>query len=127
MVNTALSTLLITSMENREQTLLNNSAFICAMFLDGRVNSVLSGDQQETAKSRLLELHRHLINLNNNKENEPHSSSSSGSLPKTNANDNSARKELENFLSVKYVEAQSDIHVLLQRRMNVPVSIKSPV
>lgn len=40
-MNTALSTLLVNSMENRGQTLLNNDAFICAVFLDGRVNSIL--------------------------------------------------------------------------------------
>lgn len=114
-INTFLCTLLINSMNNREQTLFANDAFLCAVFLDGRVNSTLTDEQRDTAKIKLLELHQHLQNLNSNKENEPNSSSTnSSSLSQTNTDP--ARVELDDFLGVKYVEAQSDVRTLLRRR-----------
>ncbi|CAG4984773.1 unnamed protein product [Parnassius apollo] len=90
--------------------LLNNDAFICAIFLDGRINATLAEHQQLNAKRKLLDLHLHLQYLNTDKENLPPSSSTSDSQTET----DSARTLLEDFLSTKYVEAQSDIQNLIR-------------
>ncbi|CAK1589123.1 unnamed protein product [Parnassius mnemosyne] len=56
-INTIMSSNLIAKMKEREKTLFENDVFLNAIFLDPRVNSILTLDQQKQAKENLTNLY----------------------------------------------------------------------
>ncbi|XP_075978168.1 uncharacterized protein LOC142986533 [Anticarsia gemmatalis] len=109
-INSEIATNIISKMKDRENALFGSNTFINAIFLDPRVNSILSPDQRSQAKANLIKLYfRHLKLQNIELENNPVDTNND-------VNEHSeARAELDDFLNSSYVSRFSDLTCLLRR------------
>ncbi|XP_047020001.1 zinc finger BED domain-containing protein 4-like isoform X2 [Helicoverpa zea] len=63
-INTVFAIFLVICMREREKTLLENECFLGAIYLDPRVNSMLSNQQLELARAHLVQTYQRYLRLN---------------------------------------------------------------
>lgn len=109
-VETELATYICQQMKEREKILIENDTFINAIFLDPRVNSILSLDQQIKAKQNLTKLFLAHVELNHNDVDNSLVETTERPLESV-----EARAELQDYLNISYVDRHNDLTVLLRR------------
>ncbi|CAK1591073.1 unnamed protein product [Parnassius mnemosyne] len=119
-INTLLARQIICHMKHRQDVLFDNNAFLSAIYLDPRVNSTLTNEQQSIAQTNLINLYIHIqkMNLLNQKNTHISSSVETENMPST-SNDIQAVGScqcLEDFLNSSYIEKHvHNISTLVRR------------
>lgn len=110
-INTEISTTLFNKMKQRETALFDNDTFINGIFLDPRVNSILTPEQLERAKQNLIKLFFKYFIIEYN----THTSDASVT-ELASSSTIEARSAMEEFLSSCYINRQNDLNILIRRR-----------
>lgn len=112
----------VLAMKEREKTLFNNDVFINGIFLDPRVNSILTQEQQSKAKENLIKLYIRNFELDqSNKENNSNNNiNAAATSTLTNETTNVAQNDLDDYLTSNYINKHDDIAVLIRRDLLDP-------
>lgn len=103
-MNTPIALYLVICMKAREGNLLTNDTFLSAVYMDPRVNSILSEEQNERARIHLMHTHQRYINLQLQTQDRPTDENdlNQDNVPHT------SRSNIDGFFERRYRERQRE-------------------
>lgn len=102
-INNTIAIILVICMKEREVNLLKNDTFLSAVYLDPRINSILSNEQIEKARNHLI----HTYQRHNNLQKEPRNENN---LNQANVpmEPDTSRSDIDHFFERRYMQRQRE-------------------
>lgn len=111
-----IATDLLASMKNREKSLFQTDIFINGIFLDPRVNTILTPEQQNKAKANCIKLYIDNFELEQSDKENENINSENLLTTTTNERITEAQRDLDDFLNSRYIDNLDNLNLLLRRQ-----------